>query len=44
MCKKRERYVIDIDVCVNLVEMFDGFWGGEEKYCICEILVACIYI
>lgn len=44
MCKKkRERHVIDTNVCVNPVEMLDGFWGGEEKHCICEISVACTH-
>lgn len=30
MCKKRERHVIDTDVCVNPVEMLDGFWGKKN--------------
>lgn len=32
MCKKkRERHVIDTNVCVNPVEMLDGFWGEKKN-------------
>lgn len=44
MCKKKKRKTCDrYKVCVNPVEMLDGFWGGEEKHCICEISVACTH-